>query len=85
MNLLTNLIGFSAAAIGTAVMLPQVIKTLRTKKVDDISLIMLVLYFFNCCLWLVYGFLIMAWPVIICNFIALLISIVQMTLKLKYK
>ncbi|MFA6447130.1 MAG: SemiSWEET transporter [Patescibacteria group bacterium] len=84
MNLLTQIIGYLAAAVGTAAMLPQVIKTLKTKKVSDLSLMMLVFYFVNCSLWLTYGILILAWPVIVCNFLALLISIIQLILKFKY-
>jgi MtN3 and saliva related transmembrane protein len=84
MDLLTQIIGYLAAAVGTSLMLPQVIKAIKTKKVNDVSLIMLVLYFFNCSLWLTYGILIWALPVILCNFIALIISIIQLGLKLKY-
>ncbi len=85
MEIITIIIGFAAAAVGTSLMLPQVIKSIKTKKVDDISFGMLVLYFFNCLLWLAYGTLIIAWPVIVCNFIALIISIIQLILKLKYR
>lgn len=84
MILLTQIIGFLAAVVGTSLMLPQVFRTVKTKKVNDLSLVMLIFYFLNCSLWLTYGILILAWPVIICNFIALLISIFQLILKFKY-
>lgn len=83
-SIITETIGYSAAVIGTSLMLPQVIKSLRTKKVDDISFAMLVLYFLNCLLWAAYGVLIYAIPVIICNVIALVVSITQISLKIKY-
>ncbi len=83
-DLLTQIIGYLAATIGTLLMLPQVIKVIKTKKVNDVSLMMCVLYFLNCSLWLTYGLLILAWPVIVCNFIALIVSIIQLALKLKY-
>lgn len=83
--MITQIIGFLAAAVGTSLMLPQVFKTVRTKKVDDISLVMLIFYFLNCALWLAYGILIIAWPVIVCNLIALVISIIQLILKFKYQ
>lgn len=85
MELITQIIGFLAAVVGTSLMLPQVIKTVRTKKADDLSLLMLSLYFVNCLLWLTYGLLIIAWPLVVCNFIALVISIIQLALKFKYK
>ena len=84
MTLIVATLGFTAAAIGTSLMLPQIIKSIKTKKVDDISLGMLILYFLNCLLWLIYGILIVVWPVIVSNFIALIISIIQLVLKIKY-
>ena len=82
--LIAELIGYTAAVVGTALMLPQVIKSIKTKKVNDIAFGMLWLYFFNCFLWLIYGILISAMPVILCNFIALIISILQIVLKVRY-
>lgn len=79
-----EIIGYVAAIIGTSLMLPQVIKTYKSKKVNDLSLGMLVLYFLNCLLWLTYGIFIQAMPLIVCNFIALIISIVQLGMKIKY-
>ncbi|MFA6437391.1 MAG: SemiSWEET family transporter [Candidatus Paceibacterota bacterium] len=83
-NTITQIIGYVATAIGTSLMLPQVVKFIRTKKADDVSFAMLVLYFLNCLLWAIYGILIGAIPVILCNVIAFIISIVQIALKLKY-
>ncbi len=84
MAVITSIVGFIAAVVGTSLMLPQVIKSVKTKKVNDLSFTMLIFYFLNCLLWLIYGSLIIAWPVIICNFIALNISIFQISLKFKY-
>ena len=83
-QMITNIIGYTAAVVGTSLMLPQVLKSWTTKKVDDLSFGMLVLYFFNCVLWLIYGLMILAWPVIIGNAIALIVSIIQIILKIKY-
>ena len=81
---IVNIIGYAATVVGTCLMLPQVIKSWRTKKVKDISLLMLVFYFFNCLLWGIYGVLIWAMPVIVANAIGFLVSIVQLVLKLKF-
>lgn len=83
--ILAEIIGYIAAVVGTSLMLPQLIKIIKTKKVRDLALGTLILYFFNCLLWLSYGILIVAWPVIVCNGIALLISVVQIVLKFKYQ
>ena len=84
-NIITEIIGYLAAIIGTSLMLPQVIKSLRTKKVDDISFVMLIFYFLNCFLWLTYGILISSTPLIVGNLIAFIISIAQIVIKLKYQ
>ena len=84
MTLLAEMIGYAAAVVGTSLMLPQLIKSIRSKKVRDLSYGMLILYFFNCLLWMVYGLLILAWPVVICNAIAFVISIVQLVIKIIY-
>ena len=84
MPTLANLIGYIAAVIGTFLMLPQVIKSWRTKKVGDLSMGTVVLYFVNCLLWLIYGILIAATPVIVANSIGLATSIFQLALKVRY-
>ena len=83
-GIIVDVIGYSAAIVGTLLMLPQLAKSLKTKKVRDISFAMLVLYFINCILWSAYGFLINALPLLICNLIALAISIVLIIIKIKY-
>mgnify|MGYP001561892283 CR=1 FL=1 len=82
--MITEIIGYTAAVAGTLIMIPQVIKSLKTKKVDDLAWGMLVLFLLNCVLWVIYGVLITAWPVIISNSIVLLIIIFQSILKYKY-
>ena len=82
---LVDVVGYTATIVGTGLMLPQVMKSLQTKKVGDLSLGMVWLYFFNCLLWFAYGILIRAFPVIIANGIGLVISVAQIFLKLKYR
>ncbi len=80
-----SVIGYAAAFFGTILMVPQTYKSYITKKVDDISMSMLVVYIINCTLWEAYGWMIDSNPIIICNFIALIIGIIQIFIKLKYK
>lgn len=82
---LTDTVGYIASVVGIMLMLPQVWKAWKTKRVEDLSFGMVVLYFFNCLLWLLYGLLLAARPLILANGIALIISIVQIILKLKYR
>jgi MtN3 and saliva related transmembrane protein len=81
---LTDVTGYLAAAIGTVLMLPQVIKSLKTRRVDDLSWLMLAAYVTQCVLWDVYGALISSVPLIACNTVALGIGTVQAVLKARY-
>ncbi len=83
--LLTNLIGYAATVVGTFLMMPQVVRAIRTKHMGDVSSVMIVAYIVNCILWLAYGFLLASIPLMLCNGTALIIAIVQAILKRKYK
>ena len=85
MSLFTNIIGYAAAVFGTIMMLPQVYKILKTRQVDDLSMVMLVVYIINCSLWETYGLLRSDMPMILCNLIAGMIGILQVILKLKFQ
>ena len=85
LEILKNVIGYSATVLGTSLMLPQVYKSLVTKSVKDISWGMLILYVSGCILWLIYGILISAKPLAIANGIAFVIGIFQIFLKIKFK
>lgn len=82
--MLTTIFGYLATATGICLMLPQLYKTLKTKSVHDVSWGMLVVYFFNCIFWLTYGVLLHATPIILTNSIALVISIAQIILQIRY-
>ena len=82
---LADVVGYAAMIVGTGLMLPQIVKSLQTKRVEDLSLGMVWLYFFSCLLWFTYGILIRASPVVIANGIGLVISVVQVFLRLKYR
>ncbi len=83
MQLITDIIGYAAATVGTILMLPQVYKSYRTRRVDDISMAMVIVYIVNCTLWEIYGWLLDSMPIILCNLIALVIAFVQLYLKLR--
>lgn len=84
MNLIT-LLGFAAASCTTIAFLPQVIKTYKSKSAKDLSGGMASLLVTGISLWLVYGLLIMDWPVIIANFFTLAMVMALLFFKLRYK
>jgi len=84
MELIVNLIGYAAAVMGTLIMILQLVKTIRTKSVKDVSMGMLIIFLINCFLWVIYGFLITSWPIVISNALVFTIVLIEIVLKLKY-
>ncbi|MBI2638380.1 hypothetical protein HYW83_02210 [Candidatus Peregrinibacteria bacterium] len=79
-----QLIGYTAAILTASTMMPQIIKSLSTRRVNDISLAMTLMYATNAALWVTYGFLIGATPVVIADGLAFLLGTTQLIIKLKY-
>lgn len=82
---IANLIGLVAGTLTTAAFLPQVIKTLKTKSTKDISLGMFSVTAAGLLLWLIYGIVSGALPVIVANAISLPLACVIIACKLMYK
>ena len=76
-------IGMVAGLFTTLSFLPQVIKTWRSRSTRDISLAMFLSFCLGVALWLVYGVLTAAWPVIIANLATLALAGIILALKLR--
>lgn len=83
--ILTDLIGTLAAILTTISFLPQALHTFRTKDVRGISLGMYSVFTAGVALWLVYGLLLQAWPIVIANLVTLILAGVILIMKLRYK
>ena len=68
---LVDLVGSLAAALTTVAFVPQAIKTVRTRHTRDISAAMWLLFSAGVALWLVYGVMMGAWPIIVANAVTL--------------
>lgn len=68
-------IGFLAAILTTFSFLPQAILTLRTRKTDEISLIMYLMLNLGIICWLMYGFVLNDLAIILANAVTLLFSL----------
>ena len=80
-----DFLGYAAGFLAMISFLPQVIKTLRTRKAQDISLSMLVLTLLTNVLYLLYGALLNLLPIVIMISIMTAIVIVQIAFTLKYR
>jgi MtN3 and saliva related transmembrane protein len=67
-------LGFMAATLTTAAFVPQAWLTFRTRDVSGISMGMYSVFTAGVLLWLVYGVLLKAWPLILANLITLLLA-----------
>jgi MtN3 and saliva related transmembrane protein len=80
----TDLMGFTAAVIGTIAMAPQVIKVGKTKNTGDLSLVSFILLTSALFLWLLYGLLIGSYPIIIGNTVGFALNMYIVVMKIKH-
>ena len=81
----TQLLGLVAGVFTASSMLPQVVKTIKEKKADEVSLVMLFVLLTGVALWVVYGVKKDDFPIIATNCFSLLVNLVMIGLRLKYK
>jgi MtN3 and saliva related transmembrane protein len=79
---MTDWVGYLAATLTTASFLPQVWLIFRTRNVAGISLCMYAVFTLGTALWLAWGVLIGAWPVVAANGITLLLAMAVLVMKL---
>jgi MtN3 and saliva related transmembrane protein len=77
-------IGYVAGFLAMISFLPQIIKTLRTRRTNDISMGMLLLTLITNILYVIYGSLLELYPIIIMIGIMTFIVILQIILTLKW-
>jgi MtN3 and saliva related transmembrane protein len=77
-----NFIGYLGGILSTFSTLPQIIKTLRTRSAKDLSVNNLILRALGLGLWVVYGSIIVAGPIILCNVISVALVSWLLTLRL---
>jgi MtN3 and saliva related transmembrane protein len=81
---LFDIIGYIAAALTTASFVPQALHTFKTKDVRGISLGMYSAFTAGVAMWLVYGLMLSAWPIVIANAITVSLAASILVMKLRY-
>ena len=79
-----DIFGYFAAILTTVAFLPQLIKTLKTKKADDVSLITLIMFIIGVFSWIIYGYKISSIPILIANLITLILNILILISKIYF-
>ena len=80
-----TLVGIGASAFTATSLLPQLIKLIKEKKAEGVSVVMLGVLFTGLALWIWYGFLKSDWIIIISNSFALIINFAIGALTIRYK
>lgn len=79
-----TILGFLAGALTTLSFIPQVHRAWSTKSCTDLSLSMLLAFAVGVVLWLVYGLILHAAPIIVANVVTLALILILLFLKLRY-
>ena len=77
-------IGIGAGILTSVSMLPQLIKTFKEKKAEDISLVMIFVLIGGIVGWIWYGFLKSDMPIIFTNCFSLLLNLILLFFRFKY-
>ena len=78
-------VGIIAGIFTAASLMPQLIKTFKTKKAEQLSLGMLIILMCGLAVWIYYGILRKDVPIIATNAFSFLLNIILMILRAKYK
>ena len=76
--------GYFAAILTTLAFLPQLIKTLKTKKAEDVSLITLIMFLTGVLSWIIYGYKISSTPILIANIITFILNLLILIFKINF-
>lgn len=80
-----TLIGIGASVFTSTSLIPQLVKILREKKAEDISLLMLAVLFTGLALWVWYGVLKNDLIILFSNTFALAVNLLMGILAFRYK
>ena len=70
-----EIFGYFAAILTTAAFLPQLVKTLKTKKANDVSLITLIMFIVGVFSWIIYGYKISSVPILLANLVTFILNL----------
>ncbi|HEY6536818.1 MAG TPA: SemiSWEET family transporter [Candidatus Nitrosocosmicus sp.] len=83
-DILSSGVGFMATVFAVSSTIPQILKTIKTKKSEDISIWLSLVLIFGLGLWVLYGVVKRDAILIISNSISVLLNIIMLFLKVIY-
>jgi MtN3 and saliva related transmembrane protein len=82
---MTDWVGIAAGIFTSASLLPQLIKLLKEKKAQDISIFFLLILFVGLALWVWYGIIKKDVPIIATNSFSIVVNSLMIIYGMKYK
>ncbi|WP_270087831.1 SemiSWEET transporter [Sphingobacterium sp. SYP-B4668] len=79
------IIGILAGILTSISMVPQLIKVIKEKDVENLSPAMISILLVGVSMWVVYGFIREEWPIILSNAFSVLINITLLTCYLLFR
>lgn len=81
---LSETFGLIGATLSTILYLPQIYHIIRRKSADDLSYIFIFLTLLACTSWVIYGIMEVSYPIIICDSIIFILTLIMLILKFYY-
>jgi MtN3 and saliva related transmembrane protein len=80
-----EIFGFAAGIVTSVGMMPQLIKTIKTKQVDELSIQMYIIYLAGFGMWITYGVIRKDIPIIATNTFSVILTMVMIILKIRFR
>ncbi len=80
----TQLVGISAGILTAVSMLPQLIKIVKDKKAEDVSIIMVIVLLAGLSMWIVYGVMKKDYPIIVTNCFSVVVNLLLLIFRIRY-
>ena len=77
-------IGIVAGILTSVSMLPQLIKILKEKDAQNVSIVMIIVLICGLSVWIVYGVMREYWPLIVTNSFSVLVNTLILIFRIKY-
>jgi MtN3 and saliva related transmembrane protein len=81
--MLWNIVGFLGIVFTAIQLLPQIIKALKTRKVQDVSIGLALIVMINAIIWIAYGLHLSDYAIVTANIFNLICAVTLLILKLK--
>lgn len=78
-------IGLTAGTLTTAGFVPQIVKSIRTKKTDDVSVFQPLVLLTGMAFWIGYGVILSDTAIILANGVSFILNVWLIILKIKYQ